>query len=400
MKKTIKTIINTIKQNIFIGERYDRNLQLIGIEAIIVFVIGVIMSIVNIYYGDYLGLISPLTFAVVSPICYFLVKVKKMRVLTIIITMMTILVVFTYAVFFVPNGFTYLWIMLVPLSVAYLFGIKEGILSTIYFEIVFIVAFYTPVKEWLGDNYQSIITNRFPILYFFHGLITVFVIYQYHKSVLFEIESENKLQEEVIRQTKVAVDKATSLERLSNDVVIALARTIDAKDKYTNGHSSRVSEYAVKLAEKLGFSESELKNLEREALLHDIGKIGVPDIILNKPNKLNEYEYMAIREHTIIGKQIVDGLEDMKYVGDVAMYHHERYDGTGYPRGLKGEDIPLHARIVAIADAYDAMHSERIYRKALPKDKIIQEIIDGKGTQFDPNLADTFLELIANKVVE
>lgn len=399
MKKIMKTINHTIAQNIFIGERYERNLQLIGIEAIIVFVIGVLMSVVNLFYHDYLGLITPLVFALVSPICYFLVRVKKMRVLAIIITMMTILTVFTYAVFFVPNGFTYLWIMLVPLSVGYLFGIKEGILSTIYFEIVFIVAFYTPIKEWLGDNYQSIITNRFPILYFFHGLITIFVIYQYHKSVLTEIDSENKLQNEVIRQTKVAVDRAISLERLSNDVVIALARTIDAKDKYTNGHSSRVSEYAVKLAEKLGFDDNELKNLEREALLHDIGKIGVPDSILNKPTKLNDYEYMAIREHTIIGKKIVDGLEDMKYVGDVAMYHHERYDGTGYPRGLKGEEIPLHARIVALADAYDAMHSERVYRKALSRDKIIQEIEEGRGTQFDPNLANGFLELIHDNVI-
>ena len=399
MKKIIKTINHTIAQNIFIGERYERNLQLIGIEAIIVFVIGVLMSVVNLFYRDYLGLITPLVFAVVSPICYFLVRVKKMRVLTIIITMMTILTVFTYAVFFVPNGFTYLWIMLVPLSVGYLFGIKEGILSTIYFEIVFIIAFYTPIKEWLGDNYQSIITNRFPILYFFHGLITIFVIYQYHKSVLTEIESENKLQNEVIRQTKVAVDRAISLERLSNDVVIALARTIDAKDKYTNGHSSRVSEYAVKLAEKLGFDDNELKNLEREALLHDIGKIGVPDSILNKPTKLNDYEYMAIREHTIIGKKIVDGLEDMKYVGDVAMYHHERYDGTGYPRGLKGEEIPLHARIVALADAYDAMNSERVYRKALSREKIIQEIEEGRGTQFDPNLANDLLELIHDNVI-
>ena len=400
MKKTIKSIFNTIRNNIFIGERYEKNLQQIGIEAIIVFIIGVIMSIVNIYYKDYLGLIAPLTFAVVSPVCYYLIKFKKMRVLTIIITMMTILLVFTFAVFFVPNGFTYLWIMLVPLSVAYLFGIKEGILASIYFEIVFIIAFYTPIKEMLGDNYQSIITNRFPILYFSHGFMTIVVIYQYHKSVLVEIESEKNLKEEVARQTKVAFDRALSLEKLSNDVVIALARAIDAKDKYTNGHSSRVSEYAVKLASVIGFDENELKNLEREALLHDIGKIGVPDIILNKPTKLNEYEYTAIREHTIIGKQIVDGLEDMKYVGDVAMYHHERYDGTGYPRGLKGEEIPLHARIVSIADAYDAMHSERIYRKALSRDKIIQEIEEGRGTQFDPKLANAFLELIHNNVVD
>lgn len=399
MKDAIKTIIKTIKTNIYVGDRYKRNLQAISIEAALVFVIGLVMFFVCMASYDYNAVYTPVLFIIVSPICYWLIKFKKMRTLTIIITMTTILIVFSFAIFFVRNGFTYLWIMLIPLTVSLLFGIKEGILVTVYFEILFIVAFYTPVKEFLGDNYQTIITNRFPILYFFNGLSTIIVTYQYHKSAIFEIESEKRLQEEVKKQTSKAIERAMRLEKLSNDVVASLGRAIDAKDRYTNGHSSRVSFYAYKLGERIGLSDEELKSLERNALLHDIGKIGVPDNVLNKPTKLNPEELASIREHTVIGRKIVEGLENLKDCGDVAMYHHERYDGTGYPEGLVGENIPLYARIVAIADAYDAMNSERVYRSALSREKIRQEFIDGKGTQFDPNLAEIFIQLIDEKIV-
>ena len=399
MKKFIKSIIDTIKNNIYVGERYEKNLHAIAIQAVIVFIIGVIMCVINLHNHEYLTSISSFAFVIASPICFYIVKFRKNRTLAIIITMMTILNVFTFDVFFVTNGFTYLWIMLVPLGVSFLFGIKEGIVATVYFEIIFIIAFYTPIKYSLGENYHTIITDRFPILYFFHGLITIFVTYQYHKSVQFEIEYEKKLNDEVIKQTKNAIDRAKRLEKLSKDVVAAFAQTIDAKDKYTNGHSMRVSIYAVKLGEALGFSEEELKDLEMEALLHDIGKIGVPDVILNKPGKLNDAELKQIRAHTVIGRQIVDEIEDMRHVGAVAMYHHERYDGSGYPEGLKGEAIPLHARIVAVADAYDAMYSKRVYRDALTKENILLEFARCKGTQFDPMLADTFVKIIKNNEV-
>ena len=396
MKEFFKSIIKTIKNNIYVGERYEKNLHAIAIEAVIVFFIGVIMGTINLYNHEYLSSISSFAFVLASPICYYVVKFKKMRTLAIIITMMTILVVFTFDVFFVTNGFTYLWIMLVPLGVSYLFGIKEGFVASVYFETLFIVAFYTPIKDMLGDNYQTIITNRFPILYFFHCLTTLFVIYQYHKSVQFEIEYEKRLNSEVVKQTKKALERAAHLEKLSKDVVSAFAKTIDAKDKYTNGHSLRVSMYAIKLGEAIGYNEDQLKDLEMEGLLHDIGKIGVPDVVLNKPGKLNVEELKLVRAHTVIGKKIIDEIDESKHVSAVAMYHHERYDGTGYPEGLKGENIPFNARIVAIADAYDAMYSKRIYRDALTKENIILEFERCKGTQFDPKLAEVFIKMIKN----
>lgn len=172
-----------------------------------------------------------------------------------------------------------------------------------------------------------------------------------------------------------------------------LAGTIDAKDKYTNGHSVRVAIYATKLAEAIGWDEESVTKLRYEALLHDIGKIGVPDLILNKPSRLSEMEFELIKSHTVIGSDILKNMVAVPNAYEVARHHHERYDGNGYPSGLKGIEIPLSARIVCIADAYDAMSSDRIYRKALPKEAIRKELIQGRGTQFDPELLDIFLNL-------
>lgn len=172
-----------------------------------------------------------------------------------------------------------------------------------------------------------------------------------------------------------------------------LAGTIDAKDKYTNGHSVRVSLFATKLSEALGWDAERVSKLRYEALLHDIGKIGVPDGILNKPSKLTDVEFELIKSHTVIGSDILKNMVAVPDASIVAKHHHERFDGKGYPSNLKGDEIPISARIVCIADAYDAMSSDRIYRKALSKETIRKELLAGRGTQFYPQLLDVFLQL-------
>lgn len=179
-----------------------------------------------------------------------------------------------------------------------------------------------------------------------------------------------------------------------------LAGTIDAKDKYTNGHSLRVAEYSTRLASALGWDIERIEKLRYEAILHDIGKIGVPDIILNKPDKLSEMEFGLIKSHTVIGADILKNMVAVPNASEVAKHHHERYDGNGYPSGLKGKEIPINARIVGIADAYDAMNSDRIYRKALKPKVIRDELVGGRGTQFDPELLDIFLELFDEKKLD
>ena len=185
-----------------------------------------------------------------------------------------------------------------------------------------------------------------------------------------------------------------SMHRLFEQTATALASAIDAKDKYTHGHSSRVAEYSKRIAELAGKSEEECEEIYFSALLHDVGKIGIPDYIINKDGRLSDEEYEAIKQHPIIGRNILSSINEYPYLSIAAHHHHERYDGRGYPDKLKGEDIPDIARIVAVADAYDAMTSKRSYRDSIPQSKVREEIIKGAGSQFDPVFANIMQHLI------
>lgn len=213
------------------------------------------------------------------------------------------------------------------------------------------------------------------------------------KDVTDSYHYEEHLEHEVAIQTSKAEERSRKVEQMSIQIVRALADTIDAKDRYTKGHSTRVARYAVRLAQELGYSEEELNNLRHVALLHDIGKISIPDSVLNKPDKLTDIEYEIIKSHAAVGGDILANIAVLPGIREAARSHHERYDGRGYPDGLKGKEIPEIARIVCIADAYDAMSSKRVYRDSLPEEKIRQELVNGKGTQFDPDFTEVFLRL-------
>ena len=201
----------------------------------------------------------------------------------------------------------------------------------------------------------------------------------------------NHLQQDLARE----VDKKTrENENLFLHVVEALAASIDAKDTYTNGHSGRVAAYSREIAHRYGYSHQKEKALYMTALLHDVGKIGIPDAIINKPARLTDDEYAVIKTHTVMGAKILNNIHEMPGLVTGARWHHERYDGHGYPDGLKGTEIPEEARIIAVADAYDAMTSRRSYRDILPQEHVRSEIIEGRGTQFDPDFADIILAMI------
>lgn len=177
------------------------------------------------------------------------------------------------------------------------------------------------------------------------------------------------------------------------------AKTIDAKDPYTNGHSTRVAEYSREIARRMGLSEDEQERIYYMALMHDIGKIGIPDNILNKPGALTDEERRIIQTHVTIGGDILKDFTALDGISQGARYHHERYDGEGYCENKKGGEIPLVARIIGVADTYDAMSSDRCYRKALPEDVILSELNKGIGTQFDPEIVPYMLEMIADGTV-
>ncbi|MCI7760407.1 MAG: HD domain-containing protein, partial [[Eubacterium] saphenum] len=184
------------------------------------------------------------------------------------------------------------------------------------------------------------------------------------------------------------------LKQQNSDIIKTIVRIIDAMDRYTNGHSQRVANYSREIARRLGKSEEEQKDVYYAGLLHDVGKIRVPKEVINKPGKLNDEEFRQIKIHTITGFYILKEIYKEGAILHAAKFHHERFDGKGYPMGLSGENIPEVARIVGVADAYDAMASDRSYRKALPQQIVRHEIESGKGTQFDPKFADVMLKMI------
>ncbi len=195
-------------------------------------------------------------------------------------------------------------------------------------------------------------------------------------------------------------EKTKEMERITIQAIMTVANTVDAKDDYTKGHSMRVAAYSELLAQRLGWSEEEIQNIYYVAMLHDVGKIGVPDAVLNKPFKLTDVEFRLIKGHTLVGAEILNDFKMFPNVNVGAKYHHERYDGKGYPEGLKGESIPLVARVIGLVDSYDAMTSNRVYRRRLNDDVVMKELENGKGTQWDPELVDIFVDLIKEGALE
>lgn len=228
-------------------------------------------------------------------------------------------------------------------------------------------------------------------LYITDMAIVVMVVLLYVFTVL---NTNRRLVEAQTREIQILKGEQEHAQRLFAETVVALADAIDAKDSYTHGHSSRVAHYSRRIAAMAGKSEEECSEVYYAALLHDVGKIGIPDSVINKEGALTSEEYEMIKTHTTIGYTILSEISDSPNLRIVARNHHERFDGTGYPDGLKGRDIPELARIVSVADAYDAMTSNRSYRKPLAQERVRNEIARCSGTQFDPDFAQIMLDLI------
>ena len=195
----------------------------------------------------------------------------------------------------------------------------------------------------------------------------------------------------------IAIDNARlydDLRGLFYNTVETLVRTIQAKDQYTSGHSTRVSRYSLLIGEKLGMSTKEKHQIYLASMLHDIGKIGVPDELLNHPGRLTEEEMERVRSHVVLGASMLEMLGEMHPIVPLIRHHHEAWDGSGYPDGLEGEDIPLISRIVSVADMYDAMTSDRPYRSRRSQEEAVSEILRTKGTKLDPRVAETFLQVL------
>ncbi len=209
---------------------------------------------------------------------------------------------------------------------------------------------------------------------------------------------QNNLESQVREKTQAIIEQQEKLNRLSIHIVLTLSGAVDAKDKYTNGHSRRVAEYSREIALRYGYDEQRAQNIYLIGLLHDIGKIGIPDTIINKPDRLSDEEFELTKKHPEMGYRILENIPEFPELAIGAHWHHERFDGMGYPDGISGSDIPEEARIIAVADTYDAMTSRRSYRDVLPQAVARAEIEKGSGSQFDPVFAKIMLGMIDDDI--
>lgn len=249
------------------------------------------------------------------------------------------------------------------------------------------------IRMWEQPQYITYLVIVCLEIFFFAVVNVVSMAHMFTRKNELEV-LRVELDEKVKQQTEELVVQQKKTEELFLQTVTALSEAVDAKDHYTSGHSKRVAEYAAMIAKKMGKDEAEQEEIYRAGLLHDVGKIRVPEDIINKPGKLTEQEFDIIKIHPDTGYHILRWISGSEKIALATKYHHERYDGKGYPHGLLGESIPEIARILCVADSYDAMASDRSYRKALPQEAVRKEIEKGRGTQFDPDIANIMLEII------
>lgn len=299
------------------------------------------------------------------------------------------------------EGFGLIWIILMPVFTLYMVvKVRFYILINSISLLILITFFWTPLFQYCWD-YTTTFRIRFPILFliicsFGAAIKTRMRKNEKKKRLVFNelINLHDTLQQTINEQTLEIKKEKEHSDRVTLELAMALTAAIDAKDKYTSGHSVRVAKYSQEIARKMGKPKSYQEKIYLVGLLHDIGKIGVPDEIINKTARLTDEEFEIVKSHPQIGYDILKDITSMPEIQIGVHWHHERYDGKGYPDGLKEKEIPEFARIISVADTYDAMTSNRSYRKLLPQSVVREEFIKGRNTQFDPFIADKMIEMI------
>ncbi len=259
--------------------------------------------------------------------------------------------------------------------------------STIKNKGGFIMAALTLLAKELLHTYNILIANN--------TVPWILLIERFLPVIFFSFITVSVHREILTKLRKTTTERDLIREKMNQETIEALVSSLAAKDQYTKGHSERVTDYALLIAKEMGFSKTESEKLYYAALLHDLGKIGITETVLNSPTNLDSHQSDLIKKHPEIGAQILSKIQPLRDIVPAVMHHHERYDGTGYPGQLRGDQIPLHARIIALADAVDAMASNRTYRSALASEEILAELRKSSGTQFDPKLVDILLNNLA-----
>lgn len=383
--KLCSMIINEIKAVYQYEKRSRVDIGTLQNVMLIFVVVMLLIDIQNLKLGEYV--IASITF-VVAVVSIFAIlalghsdKIYRICMAAVIAFLILAVPISLYGS---NKGFSMMWYFLVPIISIILLGIPVSVGFGLYVTVMF----YTPLKELLIYDYPKYYLFYYPLFYWSFFVIVVVIDIFYKRYQMNQEENEKELEKDVA----IALEDR---KKLMIDAVTAISQMLDAKDGYTQQHSKRVAEYSLMIAKSMNkFSDKDYKIIYRSALLHDIGKIAVPDMILNKPGRLTDEEYNIMRKHTVWGGEILKDLEFLPDADKGAIYHHERIDGKGYPYGIKADELPELVRIISAADSLDAMSSNRCYRKQCDKQYIIDEFKKGAGRQFDNEVAHIVISLI------
>lgn len=394
IKKHIKEYWQVFRANIYDGKRKEDNMNGIQSALLLLFVFCLIMSVRYLWLRDLRMLLSALLLGTLFGGTYLVGRKTGKRATPLISCMLGVVVVFTFYILSGGNdGFSALWSLLAPIFIMAAVGVKAGTAVGVYFQLLLFLLFWTPLRSTVEMYYTETFLSHFPILYLCTLLITLAIMLAHKKQQI----SLDQYQEKLEQAVREEHDRGS---QITFQTIATITSIVDAKDSYTDDHSIRVANYACLIADELSWDQEAISRLYHAALLHDIGKIGIPDSILKKSDRLSENEYEIMKTHTSIGAFILKELNFLDRVDEGALYHHERFDGTGYPFGLSGEDIPINARIICVADSFDAMNTNRAYREKCTDSYIIEEIRKGRGKQFDPEIVDALLRCIEKNKIQ
>ena len=376
-------------------------LLLAKVVSATMFVLGLIMAITTHIEGNHAMVIVSLTYGPLFLISFIITLITQKPYFFLVLGyVMSFIMELVFLYTGGQEGFGIFWMCIITLFTFFANQKRVFYIVNSAYILFVILGFWTPLSHFCYD-FSDTMRVRFPLLYMIEFIFAIIIKTRMSKvennrNLLFDnlIELQNSLQQQVEERTKELKEEKNNSEKLLIELTQALATTIDAKDKYTSGHSRRVAEYSKMLAAALGKNEKEIQEIYLFALLHDIGKIGIPDWIINKQDKLTDEEYAEIKKHPQIGYEILKSISILPNLKNGVRWHHERIDGKGYPDGLSEEAIPEYAKIITIADAYDAMTSHRSYRDSLPQDVVYSEIKNHIGSQFDEKIAEKMLEII------
>lgn len=376
-------------------------LLLAQVVSITMFLLGVTMAITTYLEGNKAMVIVSLTYGPLFLLSFIISTItKRTRFFFVLGYILSFLMEFVFLTTGGQEGFGIFWMCIITFFTFFTNKKRVFFVANAFYLFFVILGFWTPLSKYCYQ-FSDTMRVRFPILYMiefvFASIIKIRLLRAEHnRNALFSelIDLQNNLQQQVENRTKELNEEKNHSEKLLIEVTQALATTIDAKDRYTSGHSRRVAEYSKRIAELLGKDKKTQQEIYFIALLHDIGKIGIPDEIINKRDNLTEEEFNLMKKHPEIGYEILKNITTMPNLEIGVRWHHERLDGKGYPDKLSGDKIPEYARIISVADAYDAMTSNRSYRGYLPQSVARSELEKGSGTQFAPEIAAKMIEII------